>query len=253
VLPEQTALPPDLEAALVGWVQRGGRLIATGRVGPRLNEDIPTFALEAVLGVRWTGGKTEGDYLMHRGLPLQVAAPVCQVAAYGADVVRPLLRSPHEGRMQDTGYPAVTRHRFGEGEAFYVAADLFAAYHRCQYPGLRELVGDLFELALPEAPLLTTAPPTLEIALRERGDMTLVQFVNHAPGKSLAQNSAFIESVPSTPGFSLTLALAERPEEVRLQPGGAEPEWSYAEGTLTAFIPPVHLHATLAIRRPASG
>ena len=39
--------------------------------------------------------------------------------------------------QENLGYPAVTRNQVGEGEAYYIAADLFAAYHRSQYPGLR--------------------------------------------------------------------------------------------------------------------
>jgi hypothetical protein len=245
VLPEQIALSPELEAPLADWVQHGGRLIASGRVAPRINEEIPVFALEELLGVQWTGRMEKEGFFVHRDQPLRVAAPVYPVALNGAETVLPLLRPAGSDAEGDP--PAVTRHRVGQGEVFYVAADFFAAFHRCQYPGFRDLLGDVLELALPEAPFLTTAPPTVEVVLRRKEDQVILHFVNHSPGKSLAQNSAFIEEVPPSAPFSVTLALPVRPEGVRLQPDGTEPEWSYAEGTLAAFIPPVHVHEILVI------
>lgn len=247
VLPEQVALPHSTDEQIEEWVRRGGRLIASGRVSPRIIEDLPTFALEPVLGVRWTGRHEETGYVLHRGAPMQLPGPIYHVALSDAEIAVPLLGSRHEARIEESGYPAVTRCRSGEGEAYYLAADFFAAYHRCQYPGLRELFGEIIERALPQPPLLTTAPATLEIALRSRTGQTLVHFVNHAAGKSLAQNSAFIEIVPPSPPFSVTLAVGGRPLEVRLQPEDREPEWSYSEGTLTVFVPPVHLHSVLVV------
>jgi hypothetical protein len=249
ILPEQVALPHSLDDTIEEWVRGGGRLIASGRVSPRILEDIPTFAFEEVLGVRWTGHRRDEGWLLHRGLPLHLAAPAYEVALQGAETVSPLLTSGHELRREEIDHPAVTRCRFGEGEGFYLAVDFFAAYHRCQYPGVRELLAEVLELALPQPPLLTTAPQSVEVTLREQPGRTLLHFVNHSPGKSLAQNSAFIEAVPLSEPFTVTYLAGERPAEVRLQPGGREPEWSYSEGALTAFIPPFHIHTALVVTR----
>ncbi|MFN3653266.1 MAG: beta-galactosidase trimerization domain-containing protein [Armatimonadota bacterium] len=247
ILPEQVGLSAEIEQALTEWVRGGGRLIASGRVAPQIIEDIPTFAFEEVLGVRWTGRRDLEGVMLHRGTPLRIAAPTYQVAVPEAEVVRPLLVSARETAMQDTGYPGVTRNEYGEGEGYYLAAEIFAAYHRSQYFGLREVLGDVLSLALPTPPLLTTAGPEVEIAMRERPGQTVVHCVNHSPGKSLAQNNAWVETVPPTEPFSLTLALAAEPAAVRLQPGEREVEWSYAGGTLTAFVPPFHLHEMLVV------
>jgi len=250
VLPEQTALPATLDVPLLAWVERGGRLVASGRVAPRVIEDVPTFSLEEALGVRWTGRQADGGWFRRGNLPLQVPGPVYDVALAGAETVLPLLQSGHEALQNPTGYSAVTRNGYGQGEAYYIAADLFTAFHRSQYPALRDLVGDVLELALPVPSIQTTAPPTIEIALRARGDETIFHFVNHAPGKSLAQNNAFVESVPPSPPFSITLQVLEQPAAVRLQPGDIEPEWSAAEQAVTVFVPPVHLHTALVFTLP---
>jgi hypothetical protein len=96
--------------------------------------------------------------------------------------------------------------------------------------------------------LLTSAPSTVEITLRRKEGALLVHFVNHAAGRPLGENGVFVENAPSTPPFSLTLGVPEQPETVVLQPGGEAPEWSWAEGTLTVFLPALHIHAVLEIR-----
>lgn len=250
ILPEQIEISSELEEFLVDWVRQGGRLIASGRVSPRNIEEIPTFALEEVLGVRWTGGRDPEGYFQHRGLPLQIGAPVYRVALHEAELLEPVLISGHELRQQSTGLVGVSRHTLGEGVGFYIAADLFAGYHRTQYPGLREILGDILELALPVPPLLTTAAPTVEITLRERDGERIVHLVEHNPGQSLAQNNAFVESVPLTPPFTLTLAVPASPERVLLQPGDEEPEWSYAEGTITVCIPEFKIHTAVVVTLP---
>ncbi len=62
-----------------------------------------------------------------------------------------------------------------------------------------------------------------------------------------AANRAFVESVPLTQPFTVTLSVPEEPVRVRLQPGDREPEWSYSEGTLTVVVPPFHIHAILEV------
>jgi hypothetical protein len=253
VLPEQTALPPEVDAPLTEWVRRGGRLIAAGLVSPRVIEDLPTFALEEVLGVRWTGRTGPEGFVSVGGLPIRIAVPVQHVSLAGAEVVQPFLTSGIEGAALPAESPAITRSRLGDGEGFYVAFDLFTGYHRHRYPGLRELFGQVLEQVLPSPPLLTKAPPTLEIVVRAREGEIVVHFANHAPGSSLAQNNAWVERVPPTPPFSLTLEMAERPARVRLEPGSVEVEWSHTGSALTVFVPPVHLHAALVITHGEAG
>lgn len=247
VLPEQLALDPDLDEPLTEWVRAGGRLVASGRVGPRVLEDIPTFALEEVLGVRWTGRHDPDAFVPSGSGPLRIAAPVYHVAPLTAQPVLPLLRSGHEFRQTELEAPALTRNSFGEGEAWYVAPELFAAYHRCQYPGLRVLFGEVLEEALPEAPLLTSAPPTVEIVWRRKDDVDLLHLIDHNPGKSLAQNNPYVESLPDGPGFTVTLRRAQKPASVSLEPGARPVEWSWEGGILTASVSSWRIHAVLAV------
>jgi len=252
VLPEQVALPPDAEPALVEWVRGGGVLVASGRVGPHIADDVPTFALEEALGVRWTGHQEPECRLQHRGLPLRVAAPTCRVALHGAEPLLPLLTSDHEARQQPREHPGVTLHALGEGHAVYLAPDLFTAYQRCRYPGLREVLEDALARALGQLPFTTDAPPWVEITLRTRPGALLVHLLNGGPGKSLAQNSAFVERVPPTGPITLGLALEQEPAGVALQPGERAVEWTWEQQVLQLTVPEVGLHTLLEVLLPAA-
>ena len=182
ILPEQIDLSHDLDALIEEWVQHGGRLIASGRVSPRINEDIPTFALENVLGIRWTGGQDPEGILYFQDEPIPLTAPVYRVAPHGAETMFPLAGSENENRPNLTDWPAITRFEAGRGEGYYIATDFFAAYHRTQYPGLRKMLGAIIEQAVPEPALLTTAPPSVELVVRERGLRLVVHLINLSPG-----------------------------------------------------------------------
>jgi hypothetical protein len=248
ILPEQVALENAVDEPLTEWVRTGGRLIASGRVSPRIIEDLQTFALEDVLGLRWTGRHEAEGYFGGGDAPLHVGAPCYYVSPLTAETIWPLLSSARELTQRETGYPALTRNVFEEGEAYYLAGDFFAAYYRSQYPAFRELLRDVLNRATPMPHLMTSAPSTVEITLRCKEGALLVHFVNHASGRPLGENGVFVENVPSTPPFSLTLGVPEQPETVVLQPGGEAPEWSWAEGTLTVFLPALHIHSALEIR-----
>jgi hypothetical protein len=243
VLPEQTALPPELEPVLEAWVRRGGALIASGKVAPRPIEAVPTFALETTLGVRWTGQEEKDGWWLFEGEPLRLGGPVYGVSLYGAETVLPVAGSdPYHGP-----HAAVTRNCLDSGRAYYFAGDFFTAYSRNQYPGLRRVLGRIFDEALSERPLRVFGPPTLEVTLRQTVDRTLVHVVNLGPGKSLAQNSPFIEEVPSVPAVVLEVQIEGEPAEVRLRPGETAPQYTRVGDRLRVELPPIGIHAILEI------
>ncbi|HKN96552.1 MAG TPA: beta-galactosidase, partial [Pseudonocardiaceae bacterium] len=154
-------------AALNAFVERGGRLLVTAfsdvvdehdrllpggftrRLGAALGLCVLDFAgaLPGEAPVTWDGGTFQGDVL----------AEVLRLD--GAEVL---------GRFGN-GDPAVTRHRYGGGEAYYVATMPDAA-------GRAALVRHLVERGGIE-PVMTGLPPRVEACAR--GGM--VALINHNP------------------------------------------------------------------------
>ena len=154
-------------SALNGFVERGGRLLVTAfsdvvdeydrllpggftrRLGTALGLSVLDFpgALPGEAEVTWEGGTFSGDVL----------AEVLRLD--GAEVL---------GRFE-SGAPAVTRNRFGRGEAYYVATMPDPA-------GRASVVRHLIERGGVE-PVLSGLPP--RVAACARGDV--VTLINHSP------------------------------------------------------------------------
>ncbi len=245
ILPEQIEFPEWFDSRLADWVQNGGRLLATGRVSPRLQEAVPVFALEELLGVRWTGAQHAECATLLDGAPLRVVAPIYEVTLYEAEEWLPMLALA--GAASTLHQPFATGHVFGSGAAAYVAADLFAAYHRSQYPGLRRLLGGLLDRLHPERLISVTASPTVECVLRRRPGEWLLHLIEHSPGKSLAQNSAFIEDVPCTAPINVRLRLGEDPVSVQAQPGNTPIAWSRDGDAIQFLAPSFGTHVVISI------
>ena len=255
ILPEQVALDGDLANALREYVSGGGGLLATGPVaGIEANEGddygaSDSFLLEDVLGVRPVGDIDGRGYILQEGQPLRVGASVWRVDLTGAREVAPLLRTNHTELHEPIGHPAVTEHEFSSGKAVYCAAEIFTAYHRHQYPGLRDFIGSLIERLLPELLLRTNAPPTVEVVYRQRAGQRIVHLVNHDPGRALYGNAAFIEKVPSVGPLEVILRLPSKPLRVLIAPapGAREAHWTWEGETAAIQAPEFNIHTALIV------
>ncbi|MBM3457042.1 MAG: hypothetical protein FJX77_00700 [Armatimonadetes bacterium] len=247
VLPEQLAFPDWLDSLLAEWVQGGGCLLATGQISPRLEEAVPVFALEELLGVRWTGRRREEAWFRYRDRLLRLAAPTWEMASDEAEAWLPLLEPDCTVVGGAEPAPFVHRRPYGTGQTAYIAADFFAAYHRCQYPGLRHLLGELLAELEPEPQVRLNAGPAVEVSLRRREDSLVVHLAHHSPGKSLAQNSAFVEEVPPTGPWELALRGSQDPRMAALVPGGAPVEWTRDGAYVRLQIPEFQIHCGLVL------
>lgn len=233
VLPEQLALSEELEARLPEWVQAGGSLVATGRLAPRIEQDLPVFALEDLLGVRWSGGKhDEGNILMGNDL-FPIPAPVHEVSAGEAEALASLAWRRHEHFPSSSFRPAVTQRQYGLGRAVYVAADLMAAFYRCPHPLLRRLGEKIFNAAHPEPEAISSAPASVAMTIRRSGGNLLI-YLRALPDSGPPWGA---ENAGAADGFTLTVRCHEKPVSVRSQPGGEELEWHWENETVTLSVP----------------
>jgi hypothetical protein len=128
------------------------------------------------------------------GFPLHITGPALRIAPDGARVLA-RLAPPLGGEQTATHHTAslfnppgpitdllaVTRHRFGSGEATYIGMGVgeHLAARRDVDPWVKRLVGNFIGLLLPEPLFRTGAPPGVECLLNRAGDRLLLHLLNH--------------------------------------------------------------------------
>ena len=184
---------------IANYVDGGGTIIATYQSSllDELGYERGRFGLEDVLGVEYVGAHQEDRAIalvpQEERLRTEIGDLICMFgreaeirASSQVDVLctrstlegeHPLDRF-HPERAFDSGEPAVVMNRFGEGKAYYVAADLGSAFMNNPYEPLKRFVLDLVRRT--PAPFEIEAPEALEItaAVRPSGEL-MVHLVNN--------------------------------------------------------------------------
>ena len=281
ILADQRHLSEDLVAALPEWVAKGGVLIATAFSGTvdAHNASLDEWALGDLLGLRLTGRyehshayvKVTDDRLAVGTLDMahmvecpvalvEATAPDVQVLAelYGiylrADGQFLLSRSPVG---EDTGHPAVTSRKVGQGYAAYLAPEIFYAYQKVNQWNAKMIATNLVRLLRPDLPVEVSAPAWLEVVPMRQGNRLLVHLVNHHGNRPVHDTRAYsgkappnnvcVEQVLPVNDVTVRLRLEHRPRQVRLEPGGVEPSWKYAGGYLQVHLSSVYIHTALCV------
>jgi hypothetical protein len=159
-------------------------------------------------------------------------------------------------RFQAPGsHPLVTRRAVGKGQAWYVAADLFGAYHRRSHytpwrrrrtaegtDAMRAFIGELVRQAKPDLPVRIDADPWVETGIRRKTKADLlVQIVD--------RRLEWKQTPPPTGPVRIDMFLAQRPVEVLLQPGNETLNFEHEKQRLVLEVPAdkVGLHRIVEI------
>jgi len=271
VFPDARYVPSEMVPALEKYVQNGGVLLATYRTGTEnaTGQKQEESVLSDLLGIR-----LEGDY----------EVPQAYVEVTDTDVKEGVLDMPHlvHGRFafarpqaadvetvarlrklytradgqflltsspvgEDSDYPAITRRRLGNGMAIYVAGQVFRGYQTHNQWCLKPIMANLLNDAIGQPLVQLDSPAWLEVALMRQGDRVIVHLVNFHGNRPFDRNNVCVEQILPVRGIELKLALESRPAKVHLEPGGAEPRCSYADGILHVAIPEVQIHCAVVV------
>jgi len=271
VFPDARHVPSEMVPALERYVQNGGVLLATYRTGTEdgTGQKQEESVLSDLLGIR-----LEGDY----------EVPQAYVEVTDTDVKEGVLDMPHlvHGRFafarpqaadvetvarlrklytradgqflltsspvgEDSDYPAITRRRLGNGMAIYVAGQVFRGYQTHNQWCLKPIMANLLNDAIGQPLVQLDSPAWLEVALMRQGDRVIVHLVNFHGNRPFDRNNVCVEQILPVRGIELKLALESRPAKVHLEPGGAEPRCSYADGILHVAIPEVQIHCAVVV------
>lgn len=257
------------------FVDRGGVLIAEAHAS-LLDEEgrrCGDFQLGDVLGVRFGGycGAWDANYIqldapeLRVGLPdypLLVTGPSLRVEATSASVLAQVV-GPVGGEQTLTrhtaalynppgppsGHPAITTHRYGRGQAIYLAQGIGShiRLRRDVDPWTKRLVGNLVDFA-GARPLRTTAPPGVELVLNRapHGGLLLHLLNHYAASASLGPDGG-----PEIAPFRIELDESRygRVLHATAEPGGDDVERAYHEpGWVTLLVPSFSVHQVLDIR-----
>lgn len=146
----------------------------------------------------------------------------------------------------------LTRQTLGKGEIFCLPQPLFAsATNR-----LRVKPNELLEQLLPAAQrwLITDAPETVEVLLREEGEEKILHLVNIAPGQRERDPKApgflnlHVKELPPAPACRVSLRLPKQALSVRLQPQDQViTDWTWRDGRLDLSLPAFETHQMVVI------
>lgn len=278
VVPDQAALRKETLDAISRFVSRGGALVATHRFCLRREDGSPNseLGLSEILGVQYRGMSPYSNcYVACDDRNLLEGLPAMPILVKGGSVfaaqvtARPLARLVHPitenapdrfiSHRQappgaDSGFPAITYEEYGNGKAFYVAADIFRAFWRTNDPRLRRLAANLLNLAIDKRRLSVDAPPSVEVFLRRRGGSTslttgdelFLHLVNCHEEKRIA-GFPTLEHMPTVSNLHVRLSPGKRAENVSLFPGGEHLPFTQRGGVISFTIPEVRIHQIVRI------
>ena len=148
---------------------------------------------------------------------------------------------------EDSGHPAITLRKVGEGAAIYVAGDICHAYQVKNQWNLRHVLANLLDLTLPAPPVQVEAPAWLETVLMRQPGRLLVHLLNQHGDHAVDTNYRCVEGVLPVRNVRVRVRCDDRPAAVTLEPGGAPAQWTYEAGVVTVAVPEVYLHTAVVV------
>jgi hypothetical protein len=245
VLAEQRDLPAEFVSALHAYVEHGGTVIATGLTSAG---DSGQLALGELLGVELEGPGEGELYLGRDGQGVPVPGPWQRFRATRATVVQ--RAADRDGHVAENAPPLVALNALGKGQTLYLAADLFGAYHRTQYPDLGASLAEIVERIHPKR-IQTDLPAWVEVTLWRRGIDLVVHLANRGAGRDLRDPNwphVWVSDVPRLGPHLLDLAYPKEPQSVMLQPDDKPAKYTWKNGRLKIRLPDLDIHRLVVIR-----
>jgi hypothetical protein len=205
VLPNIGHLTPGEVEAVAGYVERGGRLLATYRTslyGSKAGDLLDNFALADLLGVDRVDCEPErlenhhrhfchsGTFDVYgRSTPDSWLAQACPHAIWPFnrfELVKPrpgtgvAANVVWGGRENEPLWPAVTHREYGDGRVVYLAAPVEELHFEYRMPIVRDLLGAIIDWLCPEGrPLVMDGPDNLLAIPNEKPGTQVLFLINH--------------------------------------------------------------------------
>jgi hypothetical protein len=260
ILPDALEIDAGLAARIQAFIDKGGRLIASHLAGFAQGEG---RSLLPGLGVTWAGLT---DYTVNfiqwahpshpedEGFRFVVRFPFAQVnpsagAVTLAHLWHPIFeRTPEHymshhhappGRRSD--YPAIVRN----GNAIYIAAPIFGAYHLQGDFHCRTLFERCLDELLPDRLVRVGGPSVLEVTLMRQAKRLVVHLVNYAACKR-GRAPECVEEIPPLLDVDVSVRAAS-PARVYLAPSLEELSFARDGDRIRVRVPRIDTHQMIVL------
>jgi hypothetical protein len=228
---------------LIKYVQSGGRLLMTG-MGIGVDK-----RLEEVFGISVVAGPQGPEPLVFNDADAAAEFDHWLFRLKPSTATRLLAVEDAQGEA----HAVLTKNELGEGTAFYVPLPLLSQHGKSAVPDC--LLEAVFDHAIPREDrlLVTDAPDTVEVVLREQEGRYVVHLANMGPGEREIiaggrRRYPLISEIAPVPKCHLSVRLRAKPQAAYLQPQGIALEgWKFQHGRLEADLPPFEIHQMVVI------
>ncbi|HEY3280680.1 MAG TPA: alpha-amylase family protein [Armatimonadota bacterium] len=257
ILPDQVQVDGALAQRLEAYVDRGGKVLATGTSG--LACDATELALP-LLGVKPEGMSAFTATYLRFGEAVADGVPATDHVFYDrgarvtplegtrvlAQVVEPYFQrswrhfSSHQQTPADqvSPYAAATL----RGPVACIPLPVFSAYGKHGNIPIRLLVRNVLNLLLPKPLLRVTAPTSTEATLTRQEGRTIAHLLQYCPERR-ADGIDIVEDIVPLQDVPLSLRMSREPSRAYLAPCGEPLKVEFECGYATVRVPEVNGHA----------
>jgi hypothetical protein len=238
VVPEWPDIGLQAKLVLTRYVEAGGNLLIAGK------ENAALFLNE--LGVRLVGTASEADVSVAGDKLFGNASGAWQEVDPAGSTQMIETRYPTFDTSRD-GKCAATLSRFGKGQIACIYGPMGSAFLAHHGAANREFIRRVVErIFSPKVRL--EGPPTVEVALRNKGGKLLVHLIN-CTAMQTASEYEVVDFIPTVGPLGLSVELPSKPQHVTLEPEGRVLTGQWSNGVWSATLDQLHIHSIIAFEQ----
>jgi hypothetical protein len=239
ILPEWDNIDPLQKAALLKYVENGGKLIVVG------SKAIESFTMP--LGIEKEGNLKKDtlfyaghhDHIMSLKTDFSPVQPWAETKTVGS------LYLQDDMRFKDK-FPLATVREYGKGKMAGICMNIGDYYTRNKNPFMPDLMKSIINEMGVTLTSSVSGSSFIHQVLARKNDKTYVHLINTS-GPHDNPNVMVYEEVSDLKGITVTLGASKAPKMVKLQPENSTLKYKYINGNIVIEVPKVAIHSILEI------
>ncbi|MBM3748458.1 MAG: hypothetical protein FJW34_21980 [Acidobacteria bacterium] len=235
VAPDWPDLGEKVRDVLAGYVKQGGQLLVAGAANAVLFRDLLQVKLSGQAADQLAFVPGEEVFANVKGIwqHVELAGAEALFERY------PTCDSTRDGKC------AATFNRVAAGAVVAVYGPIGTVFATTHAAAVRQVARRLVERLFTPT-ISMEGPPTVEMALRKKGDMLLVHLLN-STAMQVAGEYVNTDFIPPVGPLRLSLRLKNRPRRATFHPEGRALAGVWKDGVWSALIDRLEIHGLLAL------